>query len=147
MLKNKLKESVEKLVGKTLSDLNLACEMIMLDFEGCHIHSQCFTRIIYNNDIILTTLDYQNWDGINNQNNDEWYNLSKHKNLIVNNKVKKSKLTPTNDLLIELENNVQIQLYVSNGLTHFEEEQEQWRYFKISKEDEPHIVIYSTKIE
>ena len=78
-----LKEYLQILVGKTLEDVNLACEMIMFTFGNVDIHAQCFTRIIYKNNVLLTTLDYQNWDGVTDTNNDEWFNLSQNKDKLV----------------------------------------------------------------
>ena len=147
MVQQKIKASMEQLVGKTLQKFNLACEMMMFNFEGVCIHAQCFTRILYKNDILLTTLDYQNWDGVTDTNNDEWYNLELHKDKIINNKIEKIEFTPTNDLLIWLENDIRIQMFISNGTPHYGEDNEQWRFFIYDDEQQPHTVIYSQTIE
>ncbi|MBE6925531.1 MAG: hypothetical protein E7461_01690 [Ruminococcaceae bacterium] len=147
MIRQKIKDYLELLNGKTLSNLSLACEMMMFTFDNIAIHSQCFTRILYRDQILLTTLDYQNWDETDDKNNDEWYNLSLHKNLIINNRVSKAQLMDTNDLFIWLENNIQIQMLISNSSPHYVEDSEQWRIFQNDSEDFPHTVIYSNSIQ
>ena len=67
-----LQKYFEVIVGQQFTDLHLACEMMMLTFGEYALHTQCLTRIIHENDILVTTLDYQNWDEIDDKNNDEW---------------------------------------------------------------------------
>lgn len=145
MTQDKIKAYLKQLVGTTLHDVRLACEMIVLDFGKFGVHTQCFTRIIEANKILLTTLDYQSWDGVDDQNNDEWYNLAQYKSRIVNNKVTAVELTELNDLLIWLENNIHIQAFILNGPAHYceDEDDEQWRLIiDGEKENENiHIVI------
>ena len=141
------KEYLEQLIGKRLDNLCLACQMMMFSFDNIAIHSQCFTRIIQKKQILLTTLDYQNWDEIKSENNDEWYNLSLHKDTIINNKVVQAKLTDTNDVFIWLENDIHIQIFVSNGSPHYIEDCEQWRIFDINNELLPHTVVYATTVQ
>lgn len=73
MDQSKLKEYLQILIGKQLDALNLACETMMFGFEKYELHAQCLTRIIFENDILVTTLDYQSCDGKVEDNNDEWY--------------------------------------------------------------------------
>ena len=61
-----LQKHLNVIVGKQLTELYLACEMMMFSFEEYALHTQCLTRIICKNDILVTTLDYQNWDGDEN---------------------------------------------------------------------------------
>ena len=145
MSRQRMTDYVSLLQGKNLDYLNLACEMMMFTFGDIAIHSQCFTRILCKERVLVTTLDYQNWDGIDEENNDEWYNLSLNKHAIINNKVLKTQLTSTNDLFIWLENDIQLQIIVSNSSPHYGEDYEQWRIFKIDRKD-PHIVVYSNSI-
>ncbi len=147
MLQQKLKSAVASLVGKTLQSLNFACEMMMFDFENLCIHSQCFTRILLNDSIAFATLDYQNWDGVTDTNNDLWYNSAQYKSKLLGSKICKIDLSATNDLFIGLENNAMIQMYVSNGTPHFDTENEQWRIFVKGETQKPHIVVYSKHIE
>ena len=143
----KAKEYLDQLIGKTLQNITLACEMIVLDFGNFGVHAQGFVRILEENDILLTTLDYQNWDGVTDTNNDEWYNLAQFKSKIVNNKVLRIEMTERNDLFIELENNIMIQSFNSNGPSHYNEieEQEQWRF--LLDDEKMHIVVYQKNIE
>ena len=70
--RNTLQKHFEVIIGKQFTDLHLACEMMMFTFGEYALHTQCLTRIIHENDILVTTLDYQNWDGEVDTNNDEW---------------------------------------------------------------------------
>ena len=83
----------------------------------------------------------------NTELNDEWYNLSLHKNLIINNKVIKTELTNSNDLFIWLENEIQLQIFISNGFPHYVEDCEQWRIFENDGDNMPHTVVYSNCIQ
>ena len=147
MSQQDVKAYLQQLLGKTLLDIRLVCEMIVLDFGEFGVHAQGFTRILEGNDILLTTLDYHNWDGVTDTNNDEWYNLEQFKNKIVKNIVTEIELTATNDLFIRLEKNITIQAFNSNGPSHYNEieEQEQWRF--LSDDENMHIVVYNKNIE
>lgn len=147
MIRTKIIDRLELLKGKNLDNLSLACEMMMFTFGDIVIHSQCFTRILCKERVLLTTLDYQNWDETDAENNDEWYNLSLHKSIIINNKVVKTQITNTNDLYIWLENDIQLQIFISNGSPHYVEDCEQWRIFEIDRKTIPHIVVYSNRIQ
>ena len=147
MKRQVMKNYLDSLTGKFLDSLNLACEMMMFTFGNIAIHSQCFTRIMLKEQVLLTTLDYQNWDGENDENNDEWYNLSLYKNLITNNRVTKTLLTSTNDVFIWLENDIAIQMFISNGSSYYGEDREQWRIFDIDNKESPHVVVYSNSIQ
>lgn len=144
---NRTKGYLNQLVGKPLEDVRLACEMIMLDFGNIGIHAQGFTRIMEGSDILLTTLDYLNWDEVTDTNNDEWYNLAQYKSRIVGNKVTAVELTSSCDLTIRLENQICIQAFNSNGPSHYGdiEEQEQWRV--LLDDEDMHIVVYQKNIE
>ena len=145
MEQQKIREYIAKVAGNTLRDVNLICEMLAFDFGGYSIHAQCFTRIVCEGKILLTNLDYQSFDGVTAENNDEWYNMSIYKSKIVNNKVKRIELTATNDLMIYLDSGVQIQMFVSNSEPHYGEDEEQWRL--ICDKEDCHIVINSKTID
>ena len=53
-----LNDYLQAIVGKKLETLNLACEMMMFSFEEYELHAECLTRIIKENDILVTTFDY-----------------------------------------------------------------------------------------
>ena len=84
MIREKLLKELRLLKGQKLQRINLACQMIVLNFGEHGIHLQSFTRIIKNNDILLTTLDYQSWDQNISTNNDQWFYFEKFKNEIIN---------------------------------------------------------------
>lgn len=147
MLRQKLNQFLDNLIGKTLYDISLACEMMMFGFENRCIHSQCFTRIVLDGRILFTTLDFQNWDGVTDTNNDLWYNFAQNKSKLLGSKICKVELSETNDLFIWLENSAVIQMFFSNGAPHFETENEQWRVFEKGETQKAHIVVYSNRIE
>lgn len=152
---SEFKSTVQVLVGLRLTDVHLVCEMMVFHFEQYAIHAQCLTRIIKNNNILVTTLDYQSWDGEVSENNDEWFNLNKFKHEIEGGKVLAVKLSPLNDLIISMDNDIIIEIYIQNSYAHFDDEQEQYRFFLIGPDDEteeqsklrPHYTVYNKHIE
>ena len=135
------------IVGKRLTSLRLACEMMMFSFEGHALHTQCLTRIIYKNDILVTTLDYQQWDGEVDTNNDEWYFVDLHKDKIIDGTVISVTVSTLHDVTIVLDNGVVIELINKNGHPHYDEEAEQWRFFKEGDYSYPHITVYSKTVD
>ena len=146
---------ITKIVGLQLSDVKPICEMMVFHFEQYSLHSQCLTRIIKNNDILVTTLDYQSWDEECSENNDEWFNLDKFKSEITGGKVLDIKLSPLRDLIITLDNDITIEILIQNSYSHYDDEQEQYRFFEAAEDDEtderknmqPHYVVYSKHID
>ena len=144
---------IQNIVGLKLNAIRYACEMLMFDIEQYALHVQCLTRIIKDDDILLTTLDYQSWDGEHEENNDEYYNLAKFKSEIEGRKVLSVVVNPLCDIIITLDNDFIIQILIQNSYAHYDEENEQYRFFEISDdetEDEklpPHYVVYNKHIE
>ncbi|MDE7084253.1 MAG: hypothetical protein K2O81_03325 [Clostridia bacterium] len=155
MNNSELKNVLNEIVGLRLTDVHPVCEMMVFSFERYSLHSQCLTRIIKNNDILVTTLDYQSWDGEITENNDEWFNLDKFKPEIEGGTVLSVKLSPLNDLVITMNNGIVIEVYIQNSHTHFDDEHEQYRFFEHSTDDEtkgqkrlqPHYVVFNKNIE
>ena len=149
-----LKAVITKIIGLRLTHISFACEMMSLGFEQYSIHAQCLTRIIKNNDILVTTLDYQSWDGEHEENNDEWYNLDKYRTEIEGGKVLSVEVNPLYDLTITLDNGVTIQILIQNSYAHYDEECEQYRFFEVvdRKTDShkalpTHYIVYSKHID
>ena len=89
-------------------------------------------------------------DSIDNRKSTESTKLKSNcfiKNLIINNKVIKAELTNSNDLFIWLENDIQLQIFISSGFPHYVEDCEQWRIFENDGENMPHTVVYSNCIQ
>ena len=59
----KLNEQLQIIVGKRLDNLHLVCELMSFAFEEYAFHALGLTRIIHENNILVTTIDYLNWDG------------------------------------------------------------------------------------
>ena len=142
-----LKEYLQSIVGMQLDALNLACEMMMFSFESYALHVQCLTRIICEKDILVTTLDYQSWDGEVDSNNDEWYFVEQYKNKIVGGIVTSVNINHLHDVVIVLDNGVRIELFVKNGHNHFDDEHEQWVFFKCRDHSYPFITVYSKTVD
>ena len=142
-----LSKHLQSIVGKKLDRLTLACEMMCFNFEEFTLHSLCLTRIIKDNDILVTTLDYQNWDGENDINNDEWYFVEQHREKIVGGIVMSVDVSALHDVIVVLDNGIRIELIINNGYHHFDEECEQWRLFKIDDYSYPHITVYSKTVD
>lgn len=141
-----LMEFLKQIIGKKLDAINLACEMMMFSFEEFELHAQCLVRIIYNNDILVTTLDYQSWDGKTEENNDEWYFVEQYRTKIVGGIVITAEITSLNDLVIILDNGIRIELFIKNGYHHFDDEAEQWVFFKRHDHSHPFVTAYSKTV-
>lgn len=150
-----LQNMLDNIVGLRLTDIKHACEMLIFHFGEYAIHAQCLTRILKDDDILLTTADYQSWDGESNTNNDEYYNLDKYKSSIEGGTVVSAEVNKLFDLFITLDNNVIIQIIIQNGYSHYDEEKEQYRFFGIVEDDKigeqsqlrKHYVVYNKRIE
>lgn len=126
-MRKRVNEYLNKPNNCKLNSLKLACDMMVFDFGNIGLHCQGLTRIIKDNVILLTTLDYQSWDGDKNENNDEWFLYDKYKDSIIGGIVLKIDITSTFDLKIILDNGFIIESLISNGYNHYGEENEQWR--------------------
>ena len=144
---NKLKEHIQAIVGKQLTGLNLACEMMMFSFGDYELHAQCFARIILDQELITTTLDYQSWDGENDCNNDEWFFTERYREQIVGGVVLDVEISPIHDLVIQMDNGIRIELFMANGLHHYGEEREQWVFFKHDDSGYPFISVRSGTVD
>ena len=153
-----LKNMIAKIVGLRLTVIGYACNMPMFNFEnsdvGYALHAQCLTRIIKNDDILVTTHDYQSWDGEHEENNDFLFNLKKFKSQIEGGLVVSVEVNSLFDVVIILDNDVTIQVIIDNSYAHYDDELEQYRFFKVlEKEDDdennlsPHYVVYSKHID
>ena len=143
----RLEEHLQTIIGKQLDALNMACEMMMFSFEKYKLHSQCLTRIICKNDVLVTTLDYQSWDGETEENNDEWYFVEQNRDKIVGGTVTAVKVNALHDVTIVLDNSISIELFVKNGYHHFDDEQEQWVFFKHNDHSYPFITVYNKSVD
>lgn len=155
-MENKIiKDVIEQIRGSQLTDIKLACEMMVFHIERYALHAQCLTRIIKDGDILVTTADYQSWDGETSENNDEWHNLDKYRSEIIGGKVISISLNALGDVEIALDNGIIIQIYVENGYPYYDGEQEQYRFFEIGPDNETeeqekyrkHYVVYGKHIE
>ena len=143
----RLEEHLQIIIGKQLDALNMACEMMMFSFEKYELHSQCLTRIICKNDVLVTTLDYQSWDGEIEKNNDEWYFVEQNKDKIIGGTVTSVNVNALHDVTIVLDNSISIELFVKNGYHHFDDEQEQWVFFKHNDHSYPFITVYNKSVD
>ena len=143
----RLEEHLQRIIGKQLDALNMACEMMMFSFGEFELHTQCLTRIVCENDVLVTTLDYQSWDGEIEENNDEWYFVKQNKDKIVGGTVTSVKVNALHDVTIVLDNSISIELFVKNGYHHFDDEQEQWVFFNHNDHSYPFITVYNKSVD
>ena len=143
----KLMEHLQVIVGKRLDAINLACEMMMFSFEKYSLHTQCLTRIVCENDLLVTTSDYQSWDGKEESNNDEWYFIEHNRAKIVGRTVLSVSISPLLDVTVVLDNGIRIELFVQNGYNHFDGEHEQWVFFKHHDHSYPFITVYNKTVD
>ena len=143
----KLNEYLQTIVGRQLDALNMACEMMMFSFGEYALHAQCLTRIVCENDILVTTLDYQSWDGDVEENNDEWYFVEQNRAEIECGMVTSVNVNALHDVTIDLDNGIRIELFIKNGHHHFDDEQEQWVFFKHHDHSYPFITVYNKTVD
>lgn len=74
---------IDLLKGKRLTRFCCTCEMLVFDFAPLALHAMGCSRIIKNNDILVTVPDYQSWDQVESTHNDEWFNMKKFNSEIV----------------------------------------------------------------
>jgi len=141
-----LNKYLQVIVGKKLEELNLACEMMMFSFEDYDFHALGLTRIIKDNDILVTTLDYHNWDGETSENNDELYFVKKYRDKIEGGVVTSVRVGSLYDIEIVMDNGIKIELFIKNGYNHFDDENEQWVFFKRDDDSFPYISVWSKSV-
>lgn len=125
------KAFVYELVGKRLDQFMCVVDMLEFDFGKKHcLHAMGCSRVIRDHDILVTTGDYQSWDGQDEKHNDEWYNAERFASGIVGGTVTGVEISPVNDLFIALDNGIRIECYVDNAYPHYEDECEQWVLFE-----------------
>ena len=56
-------------------------------------------------------------------------------------------VTPLNDVVISLDNGIRIELFVKNGYHHFDDEHEQWVFFKRHDHSYPYITVYNKTVD
>ena len=121
---------IRDLMGQTLSDLGAHHEILILRFGEYEIQVSCFARIIQNGEILLTTQDYQSWDGKDRKNNDMYLNIAKHGATLIGQTVRSVEVSNVNDLFIVLDNDAKIEIFSSEGRHRLSEESEQWFFYK-----------------
>ena len=143
----KLNEHLQIIVGKRLDGLRLICEMMDFCFGDYALHALCHTRIISDNDILVTTLDYQSWDRQEDTNNDEWYFVEQYRDKIEGGIVTSVNVNSFHDVLIILDNGIRIEMYIKNGYHHFDDECEQWVFFKVDDHSFPFVTVYNKTVD
>lgn len=138
---------VYELVGQVMTDLGAHYEILILRFGEYEIHVSCFARIIHNGKILLTTQDYQSWDEKDHKHNDMYLNIAKHGESLIGQTVRSVALSKANDLFIVLNNDVQIELYSSEGSQQLSEEREQWFFYKPKDKTYPYLRVTNTGAE
>ena len=143
----KLNEQLQIIVGKRLDDLHLVCELMSFSFEEYAFHALGLTRIIHENDILVTTIDYLNWDEETDTNNDEWYFVEQYRNKIIGGTVISANVSPLHDVVIILDNGIRIETYIKNGYHNYDDECEQWCLFKVDDHSHPFITVWNKTVD
>jgi len=144
---NALRQFLSPIISKPLTALNFACEMMMFSFGEYRLHVQCMTRVLLYDEILFTTQDFQSWDGENQKNNDLWHFGEKFRERIIGGRVRTVDVSPLYDLKITLDNGVSMELFISNGFHHYDEESEQWVFFKHHDYSFPFISVYNKSVD
>lgn len=132
---------VYELIGKPLDDLGAHYQVLILRFGEYEIHVSCFARILRNKEILLTTQDYQSWDGEDHKHNDMYLNIAKYGASLIGQTVRSVDVSSTNDLHIVLENDIRIEIFNSNGKLQLSEESEQWFFYKPKDKTYPFLSV------
>lgn len=133
-MKQEVKEFVNSLIGRKL--VSICCEAEILDFNfgPLVLHGMGCTRVIKNDDILITTLDYQFWDGVDSAHNDEWFHVERLRGEIIGGAVTSVEISPWHDLRVYLDNGVTIECLIANAYPHYAEALEQWVLFEAGKD-------------
>lgn len=142
-----LNEYLQVIVGKKLEKLNVVCEMMTFSFDDYAFHALGLTRIIKDNDILVTTLDYQNWDRKIDTNNDELYFVDKYRDKIEGGIVISVSVSPLYDVKIIMDNGIIIETFIKNGYHHFDDENEQWVFFRCNDHTRPFISVGNKSVD
>ena len=131
-MNDKEKSFADRLIGKTLE--NIFCQADILEFAFSEtdlvLHAMGLARVIKDGEILITSIDYQSWDGENSENNDMYLNVEKYKDGITGGTVVSVSVSAVNDLKIELDNGAVIECLIANAVTNYEDETEQWVLFE-----------------
>ena len=92
-------------------------------------------------------MDYQSWDGETEENNDEWYFVEQNRDKIVGGTVTSVKVNALHDVTIVLDNGISIKLFVKNGYHHYDDEQEQWVFFKHHDHSYPFVTVCNKTVD
>lgn len=150
-MENIEKEFVYGLKDSKLEGIYLAANMLRFCFDNSlHLHVNGFCRVIKNSDLLITTHDYDSWDGEESTHNDEWVNVKAYKDELIGGKVTAVELNPINDLKVTLDNGVTIECLIENAYPHYEDEMEQWVLFEgkeSGKEERGFLTVYNKRVK
>lgn len=135
------------LIGQPLSDLGAHYEILILRFGEYEIHASCFARIIHNEEILLTTRDYQSWDEKDYKHNDMYLNIAKHGAALIGQTVRSVEVSPVNDLFIDLDHDARIEIFSSHGSHRLSDVSEQWFFYKPGDKTYPYLSITNNAAE
>lgn len=138
---------VYELVDQTLSDLGAHYEILILRFGEYEIHASCFTRIVHNRNILLTTQDYQSWDEKDYKYNDMYLNIAKYGSALIGQCVRSVKVSPVNDLFVVLDNGARIEIFNSEADHRLSDEREQWFFYKPKDKTFPYLSVTNKGIK
>ena len=148
-MNSKIQSFVRQLIGRKLESLCCEAEILDFGFSGdLVLHAMGCSRIIADNDILVTTFDYQSWDGKDSTNNDERYNADRFRDRIIGGSVVSVTLNQINDLCVMLDNGVSIECLIANAQPHYEQEAEQWLLFEHTDDHSGRFLIaYNKRLE
>ena len=138
---------VYELIGQVMTDLGAHYEILILRFGEYEIHASCFTRILHDGKILLTTQDYQSWDEKDHKHNDMYLNIAKYGETLIGQTVRSVEISKANDLFIVLGNDVQIEMYNSEGNHQFSGNSEQWFLYKPKDKAYPYFRLTNDGVE
>lgn len=135
------------LIGQTVTDIRVNWDLLIFCFGEYVLHANCFTRVICNQKILLTTMDYQSWDEENYTHNDMYLNIADWGEKIIGQQVKNITISPVYDFVVTLNNDVRIEIYNSDGNHRMCEEPMQWCFFKPEDKSYGMLCVWSNRVE
>lgn len=138
---------INALRGRKLERFCCEAEILDFDFGTLTLHAMGCSRVIKNNDILVTVPDYQAWDGVESRHNDEWYNTERFRAEITGGIVCSTEVSPWNDLRVILDNGCTIECLIANAYPHYGEESEQWVLFEHTKDHSgAFLTVFSKRV-
>lgn len=144
-----IKDFINLLVGREIEYVCCEAEILDIGFRNLILHGMGCTRVIQENDILITTVDYLSWDGTVSTNNDEWFNVERFRDRLLGRKVLSVSMNAVHDLKINLDQEITVECLIANAYPHYcDRETEQWVLFEHTEDRSGRfLTVYNKEID